>query len=123
MSEIAKQKEAFEAKIREYVGAKEGSPMVGEDLVNEPMIRHWCEVLGDENPACLDPDFAKDSVHGGIVAPPTMLQAWVMVGYPMHDPALAKPNKQNELHALFDEHGYRDLLVPLVVERGLLLPA
>lgn len=106
MSEIAKQKEAFEAKLQEYVGVKEGPPTSGPDLVNEPMIRHWCEVLGDENPACLDPDFAKDSVHGGIVAPPTMLQAWTMLGYPMHDPALAKPNKQNELHALFDEHGY-----------------
>ena len=106
MSDIAKQKEAFEAKLQEYVGVKEGAPTSGPDLVNEPMIRHWCEVLGDENPACLDPDFAKNSVHGGIVAPPTMLQAWIMVGYPMHDPALTKPNKQNELHALFNEHGY-----------------
>jgi uncharacterized OB-fold protein/acyl dehydratase len=106
MSDIAKQQEALEAKIREYVGVKEGPPAVGPDLVNEPMIRHWCETLGDENPACLDPNAAKDTVHGGIVAPPTMLQAWVMVGYPMHDPALAKPNKQNELHALFDERGY-----------------
>ena len=29
----------------------------------------------------------------------------------------------DQLTVLFDEHGYRDLLVPLVVERGLLLPA
>jgi ATP-dependent DNA helicase RecQ len=28
----------------------------------------------------------------------------------------------DQLTVLFDEHGYRDLLVPLVVERGLLLP-
>jgi acyl dehydratase/ribosomal protein S27AE len=106
MSDSTKQREAFEAKIQEYVGVKEGPPGSGPDLVNEPMIRHWCETLGDENPVYVDPNAAKDSVHGGIVAPPTMLQAWVMVGYPMHDPALVKPNKQNELHALFDEHGY-----------------
>jgi ATP-dependent DNA helicase RecQ len=29
----------------------------------------------------------------------------------------------NQVTVLFDEHGYRDLLVPLVVERGLLRPA
>jgi ATP-dependent DNA helicase RecQ len=29
----------------------------------------------------------------------------------------------DQLTVLFDDHGYRDLLVPLVVERGLLLPA
>jgi ATP-dependent DNA helicase RecQ len=29
----------------------------------------------------------------------------------------------DQLTVLFDEHGYRDLLVPLVVERGLLRPA
>jgi ATP-dependent DNA helicase RecQ len=29
----------------------------------------------------------------------------------------------DQLTVLFDDHGYRDLLVPLVVERGLLRPA
>jgi ATP-dependent DNA helicase RecQ len=29
----------------------------------------------------------------------------------------------DQLTVLFDDHGYRDLLVPLVVERGLLVPA
>jgi acyl dehydratase len=106
MSDIAKQKEAFEAKIRAYVGLKEGAPTVGGDLVNEPMIRHWCDALGDENAAYLDPNLAKDTVHGGIVAPPAMLQAWVLPGYPMHDSALVETNKQRELHRVFDEHGY-----------------
>ena len=42
------------------------------------MIRHWCEAMGDTNPVYIDAEAAAASVHGGIVAPPTMLQAWVM---------------------------------------------
>ncbi len=106
MSQTGKAKQEFEAKIRAYVGVKEGPPMHGPDAVNEPMIRHWCEVLGDQNPAYLDPDDAARSAHGGLVAPPTMLQAWSLPGYPMHDPATLPSNKQRELHALFDAHGY-----------------
>ena len=69
------------------------------------MIRHWCEVMGDANPAYLDAAAAKRSVHGGLVAPPTMLQTWDMRGWPMHDPSLIK-NAQRDLHAIFDEAGY-----------------
>ena len=105
MSGPLKQKEAFEAKIREFVGAKEGPPFTCPDAVNEPMIRHWCEVMGDENPIYTDPAAAAQSVHGGIVAPPTMLQSWDMRGYPMHEPSQID-NVQRELHRLFDAHGY-----------------
>ncbi len=105
MSEIARKKESFEARVREYVGVKEGPPYTCPDLVNEPMIRHWCEVMGDENPAYLDAEAAKKTRHGGIVAPPTMLQTWDMRGYPMHNPTLIV-NKQRELHALLDDAGY-----------------
>ena len=52
--------------------------MAAPDEVNVPMIRHWCEAAGDANPVYLDETAAAASVHGGIVAPPTMLQAWVM---------------------------------------------
>ncbi len=104
-SETARRNQAFEVGIREYVGMKEGPPFACPDLVNEPMIRHWCEVMGDSNPAYLDADVARKTVHGGIVAPPTMLQTWDMRGYPMRDPALIQ-NKQRELHALFDRAGY-----------------
>jgi uncharacterized OB-fold protein/acyl dehydratase len=96
---------AFEKRIQAYVGEKEGPPYTCPDAVNEPMIRHWCEVLGDANPVYTDPEQAARSVHGGLVAPPTMLQTWDMRGYPMHDPSLIR-NKQRELHALFDEAGY-----------------
>jgi uncharacterized OB-fold protein/acyl dehydratase len=105
MSEVEQQQREFEASIRAFVGAKEGPPYTCPDAVNEPMIRHWCEVMGDTNPAYLDPAAARETVHGGLVAPPTMLQTWDMRGYPMHDPRLIR-NAQRELHAIFDEAGY-----------------
>ena len=107
MSQTEERKKAFEAKIHAYVGLPEGPTAVGEDLVNEPMIRHWCEAMGDENPVYVDPAAAKESLHGGIVAPPAMLQAWILAGFPMHDSNADRgENKQLELHALFDEEGY-----------------
>ncbi len=50
------------------------------DPVNQPMIRHWCDAIDDANPVYTDPAAAAESLHGGIVAPPTMLQAWSMRG-------------------------------------------
>jgi uncharacterized OB-fold protein/acyl dehydratase len=44
--------------------------------VNEPMIAHWCDAMGDGNPSYTDEAFAAQSVHGGIVAPPAMLDVW-----------------------------------------------
>jgi uncharacterized OB-fold protein/acyl dehydratase len=96
---------AFEARIHAYVGLDEGPPFTYPDAVNEAMIRHWCEAMGDANPAYLDPGAAKQTVHGGLVAPPTMLQVWDMRGYAMADPS-AIENKQRELHRVFDAEGY-----------------
>ena len=105
MSEQQRAQAAFEARVRAFVGLREGPPWSCPDAVNEAMIRHWCEVLGDANPVYTDPERAVRSAHGGLVAPPTMLQTWDMRGYPMHDPRLIR-NRQRELHALFDEAGY-----------------
>jgi len=56
----------------------EGGPVAAPDEVNLPMIRHWVDALDDRNPIYLDPDAAAATRHGGIVAPPAMLQAWTM---------------------------------------------
>jgi uncharacterized OB-fold protein/acyl dehydratase len=106
MADTAAQKQEFEAKIRSFVGMDEGPPYRSADCVSEPMIRHWCEALGDTNPAYLDPEAAKRTVHGGLVAPPTMLQTWDMRGFPMHDAKLLPQNNQRQLHAIFDAAGY-----------------
>jgi uncharacterized protein len=66
--------------LQQFVGLEVGDPVPSPDDVNVAMIRHWCEAIGDTNPVYLDADKAAASLHGGIVAPPTMLQAWVMRG-------------------------------------------
>lgn len=63
-------------RLQRYLGATSGPPRLAPDPVNEPMIRHWCLALGDANPVYTSPDEAAASRFGGIVAPPTMIQAW-----------------------------------------------
>ena len=53
-------------------------PALAPDDVNLPMIRHWVDALDDRNPVYLDPEVAATTRHGGLVAPPAMLQAWTM---------------------------------------------
>jgi uncharacterized protein len=91
----------FYEKLKTYVGREVGDAMAGPDDVNVAMIRHWCEAMGDTNPIYTDPEAAAHSVHGGIVAPPTMLQAWVMRPFGSGRPAPTN-NPYVELLALLD---------------------
>jgi uncharacterized OB-fold protein len=101
---------ALEAEIRRYVGKPIGPPIVGRDPVNEPMIRQWCDAMGEEHPAYLECEQAKKTVHGEIVAPPTMLQAWIMDGWSMHEGYDEPKNEQQRLHKLLDANGYTGVL-------------
>jgi len=104
------EKEALEAEIRSYVGKAIGPATVGRDPVNEPMIRQWCDAMGEKLPAYLDADAAKQSVHGEIVAPPTMLQAWVLEGWAMHEGYDEPRNEQQRLHSFLADNGYTGVL-------------
>lgn len=95
-------------RLHAFVGKPAGEAQVAPDAVNEPMIRHWCEALGDENPVYTDHSFASWSVHGGIVAPPTMLQAWTMRG--LKPPAPPAENAQSALMAILDEAGFTSIV-------------
>ena len=66
--------------LQAYVGGKFG-PFRSWDAVNAPMIRHWCEAMGDSNPAYTNEAAARAAGHESLVAPPTMMQAWSMVGF------------------------------------------
>ena len=81
------------ARLKTYEGRAAAVAGKGKDPVNEPMIRHWCEAMGDTNPAYAGPD---------AVAPPTMLQAWTMGGLSGHT---GRTGAYDELFDLLDEAG------------------
>ncbi|MGW1490565.1 bifunctional MaoC family dehydratase N-terminal/OB-fold nucleic acid binding domain-containing protein [Streptomyces sp. NPDC002402] len=85
-------------RLKAYEGRAATTSGVGKDLVNEPMIRHWCEAMGDTNPAYSGPD---------AIAPPTMLQAWTMGGLSGHTDRSAV---HDELFGLLDEAGYTSVV-------------
>ncbi|GAA1100759.1 MULTISPECIES: bifunctional MaoC family dehydratase N-terminal/OB-fold nucleic acid binding domain-containing protein [Streptomyces violaceusniger group] len=80
-------------RLKAYEGRTAASGGAGRDPVNEPMIRHWCEAMGDTNPAY------------PAVAPPTMLQAWTMGGLAGHPGGSARSEAYDELLALLDDVG------------------
>jgi uncharacterized OB-fold protein/acyl dehydratase len=89
---------------------REGAPQAARDAVNPAMIRHWCDAVGDANPVYTDPDFATKSVHGALVAPPTMLQAWTMAGLRPPTPASDAPGPLSEVMRLLDAAGYTSVV-------------
>ncbi|MCM2412857.1 bifunctional MaoC family dehydratase N-terminal/OB-fold nucleic acid binding domain-containing protein [Streptomyces sp. RKAG290] len=85
-------------RLRAYEGRAAATAGTGKDLVNEPMIRHWCEAMGDTNPAYTGP---------GAVAPPTMLQAWTMGGLSGHTD---RDGAYDELFGLLDGAGFASVV-------------
>jgi uncharacterized OB-fold protein/acyl dehydratase len=55
-------------------------PRVGRHPVNQPMVDHWLDAMGDRNPIYIDESAARAAGHPGIVAPPAMIQVWTMMG-------------------------------------------
>ena len=73
------------------------------DPVNETMIRHWCDIIGEQNPVYTDAAAAAASAFGGIVAPPAMLDVWDKPGLHMtRDP----DNPQSQALTILDGHGF-----------------
>jgi acyl dehydratase len=98
------------ASLEKYVGTAIAPRAVAPDPVNVPMIRHWVDALDDQNPVYLDEEFAATTRHGGIVAPPAMLQAWSMPrpkieGIAERGGAPGEMNRDNPIPML-DDAGY-----------------
>jgi acyl dehydratase len=91
-------------RLRGLIGPA-GAPDVARDAVNPAMIRHWCDAMGDANPVYVDPDFAAKSIHGGLVAPPAMLNAWTMPGLPGR-PSSGGPHPMR----LLDDAGFTSVI-------------
>jgi uncharacterized OB-fold protein/acyl dehydratase len=68
----------WRADLRAARGAPAAPARTAPDAVNLPMIRRWCEAMGERNPLYLDETYAATSEYGGVVAPPAMLEVWTM---------------------------------------------
>jgi len=106
----AAQKTALETRIRAFVGKPIGPRVTARDAVNEPMIRQWCDAMGDASGVYLDAEVAKRSPFGCIVAPPMMLDAWTMQGWEMHKGYDEPQNEEHRLHKILSEAGYSGVL-------------
>ncbi|MCE3035638.1 bifunctional MaoC family dehydratase N-terminal/OB-fold nucleic acid binding domain-containing protein [Streptomyces sp. CMSTAAHL-2] len=83
----------IQARLAAYEGLSAATTGTGRDPVNLPMIRHWCEAMGDTSPAYRGP---------GAIAPPAMLQAWTMAGLSGHGD---RSGPYDELLRLLDDLG------------------
>jgi uncharacterized protein len=93
----------LQAGIDAIIASGRGEPTVSRDPVNQPMIHHWTDAIGDTNPIYVDEAAARAAGHDGIVAPPAMIQVWTMMGLGRarsDDDPLARAMK------LFDDAGY-----------------
>lgn len=75
----------------------------GRHAVNQPMVDHWLDAIGDRNPIYVDEAAAKAAGHPGIVAPPAMIQVWTMAGL---GGVRSADDPLSRIMALFDENGY-----------------
>jgi len=101
----------FEQKLAAYAEVAVGEPEHAPDEVNQAMIRHWVEAMGDELAIYTDAEAAAASVHGQIVAPPVMLQAWGMRGITGgRDAAEDSANPRAELMNLLDDAGFTSVV-------------
>jgi uncharacterized OB-fold protein/acyl dehydratase len=70
----------FEEQLAAFAGQSTDGTIDAPDEVNQAMIRHWVEAMGDTNPVYVDEAAAREAGFPGVIAPPTMLQAWIMRG-------------------------------------------
>lgn len=95
--------ETLLARARQYVGKPANDSVTARDAVNLPMIRRWCEAMGETNTIYTDEQAAKAAGHPGIVAPPAMLEVWTMTPY---RPGGRTAEEGMAVLTLFDEAGY-----------------
>lgn len=90
-------------RARAMIGQHATPPSVSRDPVNLPMIRRWCEAMGETNPIYTDEAAARAAGHEGIVAPPAMLEVWTMAPYRASG---RSADESMKIVDMFDEAGY-----------------
>jgi uncharacterized OB-fold protein/acyl dehydratase len=95
--------EDIQAAAEKVKAEGKSKPRVGRHPVNQPMVDHWLDAMGDKNPIYVDEDAAKAAGHPGIVAPPAMIQVWTMGGL---GSGRAADDPLTKIMELFDNAGY-----------------
>ncbi|MGW2341386.1 bifunctional MaoC family dehydratase N-terminal/OB-fold nucleic acid binding domain-containing protein [Streptomyces sp. NPDC001661] len=107
---MTEENDEYEKRLQAFVGRESIPPTPSQDPVNQPMIRHWAEAMGDTNPVYVDEAAARATGRPGVVAPASMVQAWTMRGYAA---TVAPPPGRrgfDELVGLLDEGGYTSVV-------------
>lgn len=102
------------AEARSWIGRTAMPDQVARDPVNLPMIRRWCDAMGEANPIYTDASAARAAGLPGIVAPPAMLDVWTMAPY--------RPGGRTDAESiavlrLFDAAGYSGVVATNVAQR------
>ncbi|GII31767.1 bifunctional MaoC family dehydratase N-terminal/OB-fold nucleic acid binding domain-containing protein [Planotetraspora mira] len=84
------------ALVDKAVAAGEGPRLAAPHPVNDTMISHWTEAMGDRNPLYTGPE---------AVAPPAMIQVWSMEGL-RREPAAELRRPVDDVFEALDEAGY-----------------
>src|SRR5258708_39544603 len=95
--------QAIQAAAEKVKAEGRRKPRAGRHPVNQPMVDHWLDAMGDRNPIYVDESAAKAAGHPGIVAPPAMIQVWTMMGL---GGVRAPDDPLTKILELFDEAGY-----------------
>ncbi|MEZ4215504.1 MAG: MaoC family dehydratase N-terminal domain-containing protein [Myxococcota bacterium] len=87
-----------------------GEAILARDPVNQPMIRHWCDAMEDDNPVYTDPAIAARSVFGEVVAPATMLNTWSMLGLTRRPAGSTGDDPQSRALRVLDAAGFTSVV-------------
>jgi acyl dehydratase len=66
--------------VREEWVGKTGPVLAGRYPVEYDAIRRHCHMVEDENPLFIDEEFASNTLFGGVIAPPVMLDYFAGMG-------------------------------------------
>jgi acyl dehydratase len=69
---------SYQDELQACVAAQVGVTAVSRHPVNHAMIGLWADALRDPNPVYIDDAAARATGRPGVIAPPTMIQAWSM---------------------------------------------
>lgn len=105
-----RRQEEYEERLQSFIGRELRPRTPGQDPVNQPMIRHWAEAMGDTDPVYTDAGAARATGRDGVVAPASMVQAWTMRGYAATVGPRGGEDGFDALVALLDEGGYTSVV-------------